>query len=238
MLKKDSGAHFTYNLGVSLIRFSLLFVLWAAVIFAEWYFLSSPKFIKIDTVDLKISNFKHLSEHLNMVFLDVVGSDGSVYKHTQYATIGFMEDHRRTPMITVEDCSVYKLVGRGAESGKDYGIYITDLSRPLAEWQYYRATPGARPPVQTWGIWVSLIVSGILFMIGKRQIRLSMKYPRSDVPLDIAGAPVFSGGMSWEHYPDLAKAAVERDMRAAADLKLLTDENDGGGLDDDEETVP
>ena len=238
MLKKDSGAHFTYNLGVSLIRFSLLFVLWALVIFAEWYYLSSPKFIKTDDASVQIAKFTQVTEKYYIVILDVTVPGGQEYRHTQYATPGFMEEHRDIPGRTVEDCRVYKLVGRGAEDGRDYGIYVTNLSRSLAEWQYYRATPGARPPVQTWGIWASLIVSVILFIIGRRQIRLSMKYPRSDVPLDIAGAPVHVRGKSPEYRSDSARAAAERDMRAAADLKLLTDANDGGGSDDDEETVP
>ena len=234
MFKKDSGAHFTYNLGVSLMRFSLFFFLWALVIFAEWYFLSSPKFVKEDTATVRVENFVEVAGGRYMAILDVATESGARYTHTEYATKGLLEDYRIPPFTTAQDCKVYRLLGRGADKGTDYGIFITDLGKSLAEWQYYLATPGARPPVQTWGIWVSLAVSVILFAIGRRQIRLAMKYPRSDVPFEITGAPAPARRYTWESYP-MTGAKAEKDMAAAKKI-LLTDTKAGGEAEDGRET--
>ncbi len=219
MFKKDSGAHFTYNLGVGIIRLSLMFFLWALVIAGEWYFLSSPKFIRIAYVNVKVTDVIETRTGLYVATMRVMTESGETFDQTQYVTAAFADLYREEKM-EYESFVMYRLVGRGNESGKSYGTYISNLGRNLAEWQYYRAVPGARPPVQTWGIWVSLLVSLILFAIGRRQIRLSMKYPRSDVPVEVSGVPSVS--YNSQTYEKWAGSAVREDMRKAAEEKLLT----------------
>lgn len=181
MFRKDSGAHFTYNLGVGMIRLSLAFFLWALVIVAEWFFLSSPKFVYESTVSAELTETEALGNGVYTATFLVQPRDGTPdYEHTQYATEGFI-DANSGESIFGDGYKVYSLKGRGIKSGRSYGRFISRSSSLIAEWQYFFAVPGARPPVQTWGIWVSLALSVLLFMIGRRQIGLSMKYPRSDV---------------------------------------------------------
>ena len=222
MFKKDSGAHFTYNLGVGLVRLSLMFFLWALVIVGEWYFLSSPKFIRISYVSAKVSEVTETRTGKYVATLKVIPEDGKTFEQVQFVTRSFAEMYE-DENLAYEKFAMYRLVGRGNEKGKDYGTYISNLGKSLAEWQYYRAVPGSRPPVQTWGIWVSLVVSLVLFAIGRRQITLSMKYPRSDVPVEVSGTPAVA--YNKQAYEKWAGFAVREDMRKAAEEKLLTGEN-------------
>lgn len=48
---------------------------------------------------------------------------------------------------------------------------------------------GIPPVFPIWLVCSASAVSAILFIIGKRQIDLAMKYPRSDIPEELSGAP-------------------------------------------------
>ena len=218
MFKKDSGAHFTYNLGVGMIRLSLLFFLWALLIIGEWFFLSSPRFEVRENVKVRLLA-SYPVEDGYMAEFEVYRDNELGKTVAEYVTQGMLTSFRNDPYL-IDDYVVYDLYGRGIDTGVYYGSFLSKGITKIAEWQYYLATPDARPPVQTWGIWLSLLISAVMFMIGRRQIRLSMKYPRSDVPVTVTGAPVIV------HDTDSVWAmACERareQMRIAARKRLGT----------------
>lgn len=229
MFRKDSGAHFTYNLGVGILRWSVMFLLWALLIAAEWFFLSSPKFVYEATVEVGSVKTVRAGDDIYTATFEILSKDETVYTHTQYITGGVRKKLGEHNFLG-DTYHIYRLKGRGIRAGEEYGEYISRNSELVAEWQYFFATPGARPPVHTWGIWVSLGISVLLFIIGRRQIKLSMKYPRSDVPFGSSGLP--ENTPDGELFRDMAEQA------AAARTMLLADSGTEEDSEDDKETFP
>ena len=228
MLHKDSGAHFTYNLGVGLVRVSLLFFLWGALIFAEWFILGNPSFTSEGTAEITVKEVAHIDPEdrgnikgLRASFLAVRDDNGETVEVTQFVSYERGKFYSSCIGMNVGEYRLYSLAGTGKNSGIDMGWYIAEKPRFSAEWEYYFSTPGAHAPVQTWAIWVSFAVSLVLFLMGRRQIRLSMKYPRSDVPVELSGAPDIM--YNDEYFRERAGEAVRADMqRNTESTPLLT----------------
>lgn len=221
MLRKDSGAHFTYNLGVGLVRTSLLFLLWGLLILTEWYVIGNPSFKFEGTVGISPINVDlTYSEYGNCpVELVATRRNKSTVRFVQYAsheTARFYNSHLNT---VVGEYNLYHLTGTGKNSGREIGYFATNKGKLGAQWQYYFLTPDTHAPVQTWAIWISFAVSLLLFLMGRRQIRLAMKYPRNDVPVELAGAPDII--YNDDYFRDRAADAVREDMKAAAEKLLL-----------------
>ena len=228
MLRKDSGAHFTYNLGVGLVRVSLLFFLWGALIFAEWYVLGNPAFTLESNAQITVIKVAPVEpadrghiKGLRASFLAERLDNGEKIEMTQFVSYEMGEYYAVHLNENIGEFNLFSLTGTGKNSGKDMGWYIAQKPKFSAEWEYYFSTPGAHAPVQTWAIWVSFAVSLVLFLMGRRQIRLSMKYPRSDVPVELSGAPDIM--YNDEYFRERAGEAVRADMqRNAESTPLLT----------------
>lgn len=224
MFVKDPGAHFTYNLGVGTMRVALLFFIIAAAVTVAFFAIDGVKLIYIGEVKaavtelsevecvidpqskelIPVEEFVKIPEYENMS--DYERSKYTTYKH--YVTFeGNMpngtpfEVTQRTSwtmysntylMRYKQPASRYKLF---KVMGSDE-LFVTTRDkttyRALAE--YCGCNGVTSSPVPIWGIILPFIISIVLFLIGRREINLAMKYPRSDVPEELAGAPAVMNG--------------------------------------------
>ena len=105
------------------------------------------------------------------------------------------------------DGNSYYFVRYSVKGRDDYIAYGSWL---FVNWEYHRAYPNTPPPVPVWGI--PLVLAGMLmfFYMGKKQINISMKYPRSDVPDELSGAPVLRpAGMDTYYDPGVDREAEQ-----------------------------
>lgn len=218
-----------------MVRASLLFLLWGLLIFTEWLVFANPSFHREGEVRLKVlevhavdNSDDKLGRGSYVKYL-VIPEDGSSFEQTQYTSYANAEYLERYPysVESVENSEylLYSLTGTGLRWGEPYGYYVSAQGGIFAQWEYFLCTKDAHAPVQTWAVVLSFIVALLLFLMGRRQITLSMKYPRSDVPIEVTGAPDIM--YNEEYFHGLAEDAVREDMDMAAKIGLLTeDENE------------
>ena len=111
-----------------------------------------------------------------------------------------------------ESCSVagYYFYRHRKEKGTfhTYTRYSTDgkdkfISVPVvffARREYYWANPGTSAPAPFWLCPLFFVLAGVFFHMGKKEIRVSMKYPRNDVKEDLSGAPAVYDGADSEEF--------------------------------------
>ena len=195
MFHKDKGAHFTYNIGVSMMRVGLLCFLFAVFLAGEFFLLDTPRIRRRDSVKAEITDCSLIDSGdgtIGYVSFSGVDREGNAFRATQHCTYGgyhyyrtFLKDGER------HDLTRYRVKGRGDYITYHLGIFVG--------YEYHWAYPDTSPPVPLWGIPVSLLLMLLFFYMGKKQISISMKYPRSDIPKEITGAPVLSPGSPDSH---------------------------------------
>lgn len=187
-LKKDSSAHFTYNLGVSFVRLGAG-LLGAAVIL--WFvFIFNP-------LDLLLyrSDTQAVIYDMHVETIEHTGSRGGI--HTTYIYhVCFNTDVAGTHVYVDQTIpgSVFdtyeEMGGKGVYldvklyKSQKTGLYVSRRGWFLAQLEYGRAHPAT-----TAGI-IALICAGLSFIAisaGLREERLAMKYPRTDVEIGATG---------------------------------------------------
>ncbi len=176
MFHKDAGAHFTYNMGVGMMRTGL-FCLIAAILLGVVYSLRENTHIRAkDKVNVMVTYCEPWSPGYiaNEVRFFGRDSQGRTVRQTQCCTYG---GYRHYSKLLVSGKN-YELT-RYSVSGRD--DYISYHNSFFVKYEYYWAYPDTPRPVPVWLIPVLLFVMVICFIIGKKQINISMKYPRSDI---------------------------------------------------------
>ncbi len=195
MLRKDSGAHFTYNLGVGFLRTGLLLLLAAAALFvcsrynmlmslsyageadAElmgyWHYFDAPFFIP-GPDDIFADERYYLVLRFSL--------SGEVHEVMNYVSEDTYEAFKEKDLKSFTHLNVYK-------TAPEYGgYYLSEKNKSEALREARRARKPNKTGTNT--SLVFLIIALPLILIGIREERLAMKYPRSDVPIEISGLPV------------------------------------------------
>ena len=186
MFHKDSGAHFTYNMGVSMMRIGLLCFAFVVLLVLEYIFLDSPKLRRRDKVDVTVESVDTRDTDKGTVYevtLHGFSRDGEEFEQTQqctYMSYDFYTDKCGNGVAY----PFLRYTVRGRDDFIAYGSWL------YVGWEYHRAYPDTPPPVPMWGIPIALAIMALFFYMGKKEINISMKYPRSDVPEEVSGAPV------------------------------------------------
>ncbi|MCR5123400.1 MAG: hypothetical protein K6B74_13390 [Ruminococcus sp.] len=223
MLRKDPGAHFTYNIGVSFLRAGVFLLGAAAVIFCcslintgnrLEYTGDCEVIIKgiwrknTNPIPIFSSIFPSVSYYVYVQLRDPdrlpdysYDTDEKYDMYGDYNAYGEYEEYDRYDgfgdiKIFISKESFEKILDFGVENHglimHDYrtetsGSYISFLEKEAAEKEYARVNP--RNGLRYTSLFVLLIALPVLW-IGKREEELGMKYPRSDVPVELSGALV------------------------------------------------
>lgn len=214
----DKGAHFTYNIGVWLMRAGVLTVAAAAALFLfSILFGSYFTMHRESTVEAVVSNSNiEFSSEQNILnkdkyFITYSGSDenGSEIEMTVRVTLYMYEDltydaRKNTPHTYY----LYKV--KLNKGGTDW--YISPDDKYAAERQYEYCYNISRYSMPV-GMWVLLFLAAAIFYLGHKQMELGMKYPRNDVPEEFAGMPAVLH--NDDYFKDRAASAVRADMKDA-----------------------
>lgn len=201
MFHKDKGAHFTYNMGVSMMRMGLLFFIAAVAVTVLFILSDSPSIRVRDNIMAYVTDCREEKQSgvtVGVVSFYVEDSEGRVSQVTQNCAASNLAYYQEQ-LTFGNRCQYtrYRIAGRD-----DYISY----HRPFTvRSEYFWAYPDVAKPVPVWTAGVAFLLMLMFFYIGSREIRVSMKYPRNDVPEELSGAPVvFSGGISPEmQYDDI-----------------------------------
>lgn len=218
MFVKDQGAHFTYNLGVSIMRVSLLFFVITVLLTIAYFTIDGVRLEYLGDVQASITelaqkryiadqktgrmielekyidkygyqpNYELEKHHMVSVYsvtFEVTPPDVMPYKVRQLTTWTLYNDTYLYRLNLPDTYSMYSVGGRD-----EFYICMTSKNKKAATREYCGAYGQRASPVPPWAIFIPLIISVILFLMGRKQINLAMKYPRSDVPEEIAFAPV------------------------------------------------
>jgi hypothetical protein len=258
MLRKDPGAHFTYNLGVSFFRAGIFLLFIAAVIFGCSFIKRGNRLEYNGDCEVYIKGIWRDNANpiplLDLVFpamsyyayvqLRYPGSGYEEYdnyeKYGEYDEYGnYYENDYNDGYEDFNDIKIFiskesfdKMLDYGLDRGglvmHDYrtetsGTYISFLEKNAAEKEYAKVNPknGLR--------YLSLIVLMIalpVLWIGRHEEALGMKYPRSDVPVELSGSLV-----PVEEFCSFSGTAP-----APAESALFL--TDGGGAAADESSAP
>ena len=208
MFHKDKGAHFAYNIGVSMMRAGLFCFLTAVILTIAYAAIDRPFMRKKDTVTAVVDycSMEQLVRTMGRVEFTVTDSSGRSFSHEQYCTWGGCR-HYKSLSESGERCRLTRYTVKG---GADYITYHHPL---FVRYEYYWSHPDSPMPVPIWLVPVALVLMVVFFLIGRRQIRISMKYPRLDIPDELSGAPViYTGGTErGAAYDDPAEEACPYD---------------------------
>lgn len=209
MFHKDKGAHFTYNMGVSMMRLGLL-CFFAAVGVSVLFFLSDcPAFVKKDKVMAVVTECgvqEVDGEEVECVsFSGESKKGGAAFEQTQRCTSAGLQYYEQyIDSDLAREYNRYSVTGR-----PDFISYHGTF---MARREYYWAYPDTPKPVPVWLAGVLLILMVMFFYIGKREIGISMKYPRNDVPEEVTGVPaVYPGDPGFVPPPGGEKGKVGYD---------------------------
>ena len=182
-LKKDDGAHFSYNLGVSFVRLGAV-ILGAAFILLLVYFLNIPDFIMPrGDVTASVSDTRVTDQRR-------IRGRGIEYAINQYHVTFSCKTSGGTAVFVEQlvpekqyweyrDTGGESLSARLYASGRN-GLYVSRKGWLGAQFEYNRAH--REPLVLPIAFW-TFIASVSVIGFGLNQERLGMKYPRTDVEL-------------------------------------------------------
>ena len=205
--RKDDGAHFAYNLGVRLIRTGVLLVLLGLVILAVSLSMNSfhMKYIgdpdvsctveKVDDGDITAKRFMaHFKGR------DEQGAKLSVDEYIPEEVFNELQDLRWR--AEPPGFMLYKVTfNRGGGE-----LYISER-RKLYAMLDYASCHAETLPLSLAGMWLSFLAAFMMFLIGRKQMKIGLKYPRNDVPAVLSGAPVISDappqGTDEKYYVDI-----------------------------------
>lgn len=185
---KDSGAHFTYNIGVGFMRAGLIML--AITIVLRLFAAVQPNrtldyvdSVKAEVTDANVSEHTtHTRGHRRTYLVYTVSfsgsfSNGDKFTHKQYADKELYKMYSRLVKRGEKSYTLYKSRSGG-------GYYITEKKGYAAAKEYRKAVPGVTEGLSSMAAVGALIVTTVLFSIGMREIKIAMKYPRTDVPYD------------------------------------------------------
>ena len=185
---KDSGAHFTYNIGVGFMRAGLIML--AITIVLGLFAAVQPNrtldyvdSVKAEVTDVDASErTRYRDGHAISYFIYTVSfsgsfSNGDKFTHKQYADKELYKMYSRLVKRGEKSYTLYKSRSGG-------GYYITEKKGYAAAKEYRKAVPGVTEGLSSIAAIGALIVTTVLFSIGMREIKIAMKYPRTDVPYD------------------------------------------------------
>lgn len=185
---KDSGAHFTYNIGVGFMRAGLIML--AITIVLGLFAAVQPNrtldyvdSIKAEVTDVDASeqtryrDGRAISYFVYTVSFSGSFSNGDKFTHKQYADKELYKMYSRLVKRGEKSYTLYKSRSGG-------GYYITEKKGYAAAKEYRKAVPGVTEGLSSMAAVGALIVTTVLFSIGMREIKIAMKYPRTDVPYD------------------------------------------------------
>ena len=185
---KDSGAHFTYNIGVGFMRAGLIML--AITIVLGLFAAVQPNrtldyvdSVKAEVTDVDASErTRYRDGHAISYFVYTVSfsgsfSNGDKFTHKQYADKELYKMYSRLVKRGEKSYTLYRSRSGG-------GYYITKKKGYAAAKEYRKAVPGVTEGLSSMAAIGALIVTTVLFSIGMREIKIAMKYPRTDVPYD------------------------------------------------------
>ncbi len=217
MLKKDRGAHFTYNIGVSFLRAGCALLAAAVtVLICSAMGIGKPLRYIEDTTATMLECWKYQN---NM--LDWLGPPFEKYVYGLTLTCEQLgEGNVLKVYVSKGTYKKYEAIEPGTqlpmklyEADPLYGSYY--LSQKNA---FFAAMDMRRfDPYVNYGgsaaIWL-LAASLPLILIGIHEERLAMKYPRSDVPFEISGAPVPVYDTGTDSHADPAPAIEDKAVQS------------------------
>ncbi|MCR5123399.1 MAG: hypothetical protein K6B74_13385 [Ruminococcus sp.] len=180
-LKKDDGAHFSYNLGVSFVRLGAV-LLCAAVLLALAFIinptdlLSSKGKTQASVTRLHVERYERRGsgQIINIYYVQfdcTIGDTHAVVEQTVPSLV--YSKYGKIGMNNVFPARLYY-------SDKS-GLYITKHLAPLAQLEYGRTHELAFAGMIA--VWCAMGATGLIGF-GLNQERLGMKYPRTDVSLN------------------------------------------------------
>lgn len=193
LFKKDDGAHFSYNLGVSLMRGGV--VVLALSLIAAFYYLFQPN-VRLEYVDSAKAQVtgtdvdvirssgrygrRHRSTRsIHIYYVTFTGefSSGKPFVITQSVSKELYQDYFNYLNSSELDFQVYK------ENINNH-LYLSRQSGRKAKREYCEDHKSLSANLARLLFWILLFISIVIFSAGIREIKLGMKYPRSDVEPD------------------------------------------------------
>lgn len=190
--RKDDGAHFTYNFGVSMMRMGLLAIPVILIILFIIYVLptNNPKYVgeaAVQVADLNLHTYTNTD-----------GTDTYFYYVSFWVTIPHTDTAVYVDRQSVSR-KMYKDYSEKMKSGKKYklNLYRTTEGASTDNMYYVSKKSGLSMRIEyhryiytkSLAILYMLCIGAIVLMFlafgaGMSQIRLSMKYPRTDIALE------------------------------------------------------
>ncbi len=193
MFKKDSGAHFTYNLGVGFMRLWLLLFIISLLLIYPIITQPSNTLVFEDRVSVDLSKsyisertaigknkdgeFHIFSKAHYYVELSVTSSDGTKFKHLEEVGHDTYRAFKETDSSHPHTYNMYR-------STLFNTYYISPLEPEKVLKEFKKTHPTTISTVLTVLFIITTLASLISLAVGIRQIRVAMKYPRNDVPFD------------------------------------------------------
>ena len=197
-LKKDDGAHFTYNLGVGFVRVGCIIMCAAVLVFGLSFLNIGGHLSYVGEIRAIITDMKVVKLNRGRIIADTffpkydyyvdleLYKDEGTRKQRQYVS----EDTYREFVTLSELPEIHvKIYRNSSKLFSDSSDFYSIHELRAAEKEYSRVCPVV--PFRTISFWVLIVGLPILF-IGLGEERIAMKYPRSDVAIGETGI-VLSG---------------------------------------------
>jgi hypothetical protein len=201
LFHKDDGAHFSYNLGVGFMRLSAaVFVIFVLLVLYA-YFLPRNTLEYYDSVKATVvSTDRQVHEHrssrasrtLTYTYTaDFSGtySDGTNFTLEQYVTESQYQAYTAIQGNYPIPMTLYK-------TSSDGEYFLSKNTHHIAVKEYRTSNPTLRLKSTTIKIaaWWVLFAAAVFATAGCHEIRVSMKYPRTDIPPTIDNSYEKNGG--------------------------------------------
>ncbi len=183
-LKKDDGAHFAYNLGVSFVRFGaallgVAVLLWLVCITNPADLLgykgktqAAVTYLYTEKIEYRGSRGStQIIMKYHVIFDCTIGSTHAVAEQTVPRSV--YSKYEKIGLNTVFPARLYH--------SDDTGLYVTKCLPLIAQFEYGRTHELAFAGL--FGVWCAMGAAGLIGF-GLNQERIGMKYPRTDVNLN------------------------------------------------------
>ncbi len=192
MFKKDSGAHFAYNLGVSYMRFSVVVFVLFAVLTALAILQPENRLYYRCTI---YANVLRVNERIEKRRFEPRSSEQK--ERIEYTAVleGNTDDGEHIYLeqdVTVDEANMFsKKIGDKPEKyNLYYSIilnkhYISPETLHTAQENFRSINHSPYFAAECTAAVIFFLLTLIFIAIGVSEIRVSMKYPRNDVPTDI-----------------------------------------------------